>query len=162
MSHTTNNAENNHKENSSTELVERVKIPWTPFYLVGREDTGYFVTFGKYKLTETASTKAEAIEHLERSKWDVTARLAGLVMEMMVEEEARIINEQFKKEDPKTYKQMMDEEQENVINKNMAEINNRIRNQELKDMIIDDGLGRPEFPYVSKEAEKEDKQKKEQ
>lgn len=97
MSQSTNSAENNRNENSSTEIIERVKIPWTPFHVVGRADTGYFVAFGRYRLTDTYSTKAEAIEALEKEKWNTTVKVAGLVQEMMIEEEVRKLKEEFDK-----------------------------------------------------------------
>lgn len=123
MYSTTNNAENGHSENSSTEIVERVKIPWTPFYVVGTPEKGYFVSFGKYRLTDSKPTKVEAVNDLEKERWTITAKVAGLVQEMMIEEEIRKIKEYAEKHphdamkpnenlrEAKTYKEQQDEEQ---------------------------------------------------
>lgn len=157
MLDTSNNAGTNNKENSSNEeLIERVKIPWTPFYVVGTPERGYFVTFGKYKITEQKPTKVEAIGDLEKERWNVTVTVAGLVQEMMIEEEVRRLkeelkehphdtgkpdglvktNEDYEREARETYKQRVDREQREAI---IGEANglrnslNRIREDELNE-----------------------------
>ena len=95
MSNTTNNTKDNHKEQSS-ELIERVPLPWSPFTIVGTPERGYFIAFGKYQLTTPMPTKAEAVEQLEKEKWQVHVTVAGLVQEMMIEEESKRLAAEMK------------------------------------------------------------------
>lgn len=40
-----------------TKLIENIDVPATPFTLVGNPENGYFITLGKYKLTEPQSLR---------------------------------------------------------------------------------------------------------
>lgn len=63
----------------------------SPFVMVGR-DGQYFVGFGKYRITENAPSKEEALEELENNKWNVIANIAIIVTSEAMEKEVK--NEQ--------------------------------------------------------------------
>lgn len=76
--------ENTNKENSA--LIEVESIENCPFSLVGNEEHGYFIGFGKYRLTEREKDKQSALEWLDDSnKWDMIVRIIFTCMQMDVD-----------------------------------------------------------------------------
>ena len=63
----------------------------SPFVMVGK-DGQYFVGLGKYRITENAPSKEEALEELENNKWNVIANIAIIVTSEAMEKEMK--NEQ--------------------------------------------------------------------
>ena len=63
----------------------------SPFVMVGK-DGQYFVGFGKYRITEIAPNKEEALEELEINKWNVITNIAIIVASEAMEKEMK--NEQ--------------------------------------------------------------------
>lgn len=67
------------KENSSR-LITMDPIEGTPFKLCGNDETGYFIAFGKYRLTAPA-TKEEALNKLISEQYDIIARMTSAMIE---------------------------------------------------------------------------------
>lgn len=63
----------------------------SPFVMVGK-DGHYFIGFGKYKITEDAPSKEEALEELEKNKWNVITNIAIIIASEAMEKEVK--NEQ--------------------------------------------------------------------
>jgi len=60
-------------------LLTRDDIPYTPFKIVGNEELGYNIIFGRYKFNpEPLKTKTEAHEWFEHSTWDVIMHLIAI------------------------------------------------------------------------------------
>lgn len=76
-----------HKENSSTELIHREQIEDTPFYIIGNEEKGYFISFGKYKLTEeiqslhTQTLQEQFKSILHHQQWNIILNLLAVFTE---------------------------------------------------------------------------------
>lgn len=66
-------------ENKNTELLHRVKIQNAPFEVVGNEEIGYFIAFGKYKLTTNYNTIEEAQERIEKDQWTIIINLMIII-----------------------------------------------------------------------------------
>lgn len=81
--HTQLNVEDHNKENSS-KLVTRERIPETPFYLIGQVDK-WMITFKNYRITDLYETAEEALESIEKNKWDIIMRMTAIVHESMIE-----------------------------------------------------------------------------
>lgn len=79
---TQRNAESNHNKNST--LVERNKIEGTPFYLL-KNNNEYFITYGKYRITEPTTTEEETLKKLESEKWLITMHMIIIIIEMKFE-----------------------------------------------------------------------------
>lgn len=48
-----------------------VEIEDTPFQIVGNEEKGYFVAFGKYRVGEVVETKEEALKYFNIKSWNI-------------------------------------------------------------------------------------------
>lgn len=78
--------ENRNNSNSSTELIHREQIKNTPFEAIGGEDHGFFIAFGKYRLTEPEDINQERIQEwakdtIERNKWNIILNLMTIFNE---------------------------------------------------------------------------------
>lgn len=73
------NAEESPTKQKSSELVEREQIVDTPFWIIGNKETGYFLTMGKYRLTEPMKTKTAVRTYLRANTWNVTLQMCLLV-----------------------------------------------------------------------------------
>lgn len=94
------NADQANKESFSDEkrehLIRKEQIENTPFWVVGNENTGYCLVFGKYKMTEYVPTRAEAYELLETQKWDILCKIViGIIndKDMDWEEKNKIVKD---------------------------------------------------------------------
>lgn len=73
--HTSTEIDN--KENSP--LIEREKIPNTPFWIVGNEERGYKLTWGKYTfMDEPAKTMEDTYEWYVTHMWEITMHLIAI------------------------------------------------------------------------------------
>ncbi|AXH75282.1 MAG: hypothetical protein [Microviridae sp.] len=59
---------------NNKELISNESIKGTPFKITGNEDLGYFLSMGKYRLTEPTKTKEEVLNELEENKWQIICR----------------------------------------------------------------------------------------
>lgn len=76
--HGQTNAGNPNKEDFSEtieKLIEREKIEGTPFYIIGNKEEGYFLSFGKHRITELMKTPDDVIQHVEDNHWDITLKV---------------------------------------------------------------------------------------
>lgn len=78
--------ENQNKENSSEELLEREAIEGTPFYIVGNHDIGYFLTLGKHRLTEPDKDILSVYSKLKNNMWDIILKLVITSHQLVAEE----------------------------------------------------------------------------
>lgn len=61
---------------NSSELLERIAVKDTAFHITGNKTMAYFITLGKYKLSNGFTTPEEAIKHIKRKPWDLIFALA--------------------------------------------------------------------------------------
>lgn len=92
------NAENDqNNENSSDQLVEKIKIEKTPFHVVGNKDHGYFIAIGRNRVSEKRPTPEEAEELLVTDFWEILANLVVTFNDLMKEHDLRGLKEMDKK-----------------------------------------------------------------
>lgn len=88
-----------HKEESSknTQLVEQQPIENTPFWLTKDPESGWFIRWHKYRLTQGFNTPEEAEQVLENNQWNFLAIwIAAITQETMSEASTKAM-EHFKK-----------------------------------------------------------------
>lgn len=61
----------NSSNSNSEETVQYEEIEDTPIGIIGSEDKGYFLTFGKYRVSEVMETKEAALMHFNNKGWHV-------------------------------------------------------------------------------------------
>lgn len=79
----------NQSKQQSSELLHREKINNTPFEVIGNEEYGYFIAFGKYKLTESFNLYDYnvdnihdiAVLYLNEHMWNIMTNLMTLFAE---------------------------------------------------------------------------------
>lgn len=78
------------------ELIQQTPVEDTPFTMVKYEDK-YFLTMGKYRLTEPMENESEVRKHLSTHKWEITLQLIDIMITMKEEskreQEVELINE---------------------------------------------------------------------
>lgn len=74
----------------NTEIMEREKVEGTPFEVIGNKETGYWVAFGMFRLTEQG-TKEEAYNGIAQKGWDM---IGNFIYAAMANRD--IVNEQMK------------------------------------------------------------------
>ena len=62
------NVEETTNSNSESKLFEQIQVGGTPFTIVKMEDY-WFLTMGKYRLTEKLASKEEAMEAAKDESW---------------------------------------------------------------------------------------------
>lgn len=90
---TQNSAEETHKSNSY-KLIDREAMENTPFVIVGNEDTGYFGTLGKYKITENFPTKEAVTNHVETYTWEIIMKIVAIIAQDLIDMHDKIISKQ--------------------------------------------------------------------
>lgn len=102
-----------HKGNSSTELVEQIAVPNTPFTL-NRIDQIWFVSMGKYRISEPLKTKDEAAENAESTDWFRILQVIKIMIEenkIIDAQKALMANVAKKPHEPDTFDQMQETEE---------------------------------------------------
>lgn len=63
----------NHSNSSdlNSEMVTANQIEDTPFSIVGSQAKGYFIAFGKYRVSEPQETEEEALNHFNGKPWNI-------------------------------------------------------------------------------------------
>lgn len=91
------NSESNSDEKIK-QLLNKEEIPNTPFTLVKTQE-GYFITMGKYRLSQAHKTKEKAIQDLTINQWHHIATIAIIMAENIqtVKEEENKRNQSNKK-----------------------------------------------------------------
>lgn len=89
------NAESKPQDNQGygEQIIQRLPIPNTDFEIVGNEDYGYFVGWGKFRLTETKKSEIEAIDTLNIEQWRITVKIAAIVHENLMTDTLRLLQE---------------------------------------------------------------------
>lgn len=85
----TMNVEGVHNENSSTseQLIERMKVDGSPFTVIGEVNEGYFLAFGRYRLTERFKTKELVITHLMMEQYNIMMKMVAIMIQIDKERE---------------------------------------------------------------------------
>lgn len=78
-------------------LLTRTPIEWTPFEIVGNEELGYKLTWGRFNLTESMETEEEVRNWQLNNRWDITMKLTHIYVVNYF-----ALKEQSKKEKSKT------------------------------------------------------------
>lgn len=73
------NVESQPRENSGN-IVERIQIPGEPFIIVGTEQTGYMVTFGKYQITKRLPSIQACKQKVESKDYEMLFALMGVAI----------------------------------------------------------------------------------
>lgn len=68
----------------SGELIHREQVENTPFWIVGNEENGYFLTIGKYRITEHRTSIDGVKNDLENKKWYIILTLIGIITEQII------------------------------------------------------------------------------
>lgn len=66
---------------SSEPLIYRESVEGTRFIIVGNEETGYFVTFGKYQVSQKVPTIQQAREQVANKDWDIIMAMMAVTVE---------------------------------------------------------------------------------
>lgn len=59
----------------SGKLIIRQQITGSPYWVIGDEDNGFFLTFGKWQLTEKLPTIHAVLDELEKNKYDIILKM---------------------------------------------------------------------------------------
>lgn len=76
------------QNNSTSSLIEHQELGNTPFTAVRHEDD-YFITWGKYKLSENMESWEECKDHLIMNMWDVISNYTVAIIQAREEWNAR-------------------------------------------------------------------------
>lgn len=87
--HTTTESKNTHKQQSNSELIHTEDVG--SFKIVGNEERGYFVSLGKYRLTEARTTIEECKKLIETKDWELLLALMGVYYEFYGDEQVNRI-----------------------------------------------------------------------
>lgn len=85
---TQNNVEETPKQNSP--LSEREPIDKTPFWLITNQ-TGSFITFGEYRVSQILPSKAEALDELRNNDWNIIMHMVAVIVEKTLQEKDRVM-----------------------------------------------------------------------
>lgn len=82
------NAESRANLDSSEEgeLIEKNEIEGSPYWVIGNKEQGYYITFGKWRLSEAHKTAEEALEWLDNNIRMVLVQTMVVLLEIHEEE----------------------------------------------------------------------------
>lgn len=89
-------AEEKQNKEKSSELLERERIENTPYTIIGNQEKGYFLAFGKYKVIENKPTKQEVRDELEKRKWFVMMDTVVCILDMIEHNKISTIDKEKK------------------------------------------------------------------
>lgn len=75
----------------NSQLIKREKIPNSPFYAIGSDELGYFISIGAYRLTEPQKTLEEAKDLLNTHQWQIMASLIVTMYQAMKKEDEDVL-----------------------------------------------------------------------
>lgn len=84
---TQNGVEENQNKETSSQIVERIEVNETPFIIIGNEESGYFVTWGKFKITKKYNTKEEAKEKIYERDYELLMNISSLITHSIIGKE---------------------------------------------------------------------------
>lgn len=79
--HSQLNANTTDKPNSTEQLIEREQISGSPFWIIGDQEKGYFLTFGKWQLTERYETKLDVLNSLHDNEYDIILKMVLCIID---------------------------------------------------------------------------------
>lgn len=59
------------REGSSEEIIQRETVEGTPFQVINLNNEGWFLALGKYRMTEPQENKQELIDRVKNKDWNV-------------------------------------------------------------------------------------------
>lgn len=76
----TQSEETNTNKEQSGKLMERIQVPGELFMIIGSEDSGYMVTFGKYQITKRYKSIQECKDKIEDKDYELLFALMGVAI----------------------------------------------------------------------------------
>lgn len=70
----------NETHNNESHLITRNPVENTPFAVVGNNENGYFLTMGKYRLTDNFQNEEDVIYYLENNTWEIIVTLMTAII----------------------------------------------------------------------------------
>lgn len=91
--------ENLHNSKSNTDELQMVRdnIPGTPFYIVGNNDKGYFLTFAKWRLTDNMKSTEKVLNYVNENYYDVTLKMV-LCVTGEIKQLEKTVNDKYREE----------------------------------------------------------------
>lgn len=56
------------------------QIPYTPFWVTGNTETGYFAVMGIHKITENKPTINDVVEYVNSQPWEMIITLINIII----------------------------------------------------------------------------------
>ncbi len=73
-------------------LIEREPVQNTPFWIIGNKEEGYFLTMGKWRLTDKLTTMDEVEAYLDEHSYEIVMKMIICLQSANEEEEAKVID----------------------------------------------------------------------
>jgi hypothetical protein len=83
----TNAEGSQNKLNYGEEIIEKDRIPNTPFDVIGNTKLGYFIALGRFRISEKIQEKYTAENYLEDHKWEITMNCISAALQGYEEEQ---------------------------------------------------------------------------
>lgn len=84
----TNNSQPSHEEGTK-DLVESNPIKGTPLHIIGNHEKGYFIAFGKWRLTEPLPTVEHVKQHYKENTMNLTIQIVSIIIDNLKELQKR-------------------------------------------------------------------------
>lgn len=123
--------ENPNRENSS-ELIHREAVQGSPFYIIGNKEMGYFLTFGKYRLTEPQETIVKVREILYNDMWNIVTNLCLCIIGDVDFKKIRDLEPHKVKTVNESYSEKESREYDEAANKSLGQV--------VKEKMYKDGI----------------------
>lgn len=72
-------AQNNGTYSNPKQTFEQ--IPYTPFWVTGNNETGYFAVMGKHKITDNKPTINDIVEYVNSQPWEMILTLINIIID---------------------------------------------------------------------------------
>ena len=73
------------KNNSNSSKSVFETIEGTPFRLIGSDENGFAIAYGRYRVTDIKPTTDEALQELVNQQWNILARMAGIIADLTLD-----------------------------------------------------------------------------
>jgi hypothetical protein len=83
----TNAEGSQNKLNYGEEIIEKERIPDTPFDVIGNKQLGYFIALGRFRISEKFTTKEETENILSLKRWEITMNCISAALQGYEEEQ---------------------------------------------------------------------------
>lgn len=89
-------ANETNSSNYGEQLMEKTPIAGTDFDLVGNIERGYWIAFGRFRMTEARENKEEALQDLIINQWKITTKVSAVVHETLMADTAKMLEDRAK------------------------------------------------------------------